>query len=76
MDQRDLTSFFRLYDPESVGRTIEVVGENDPSQPGSEAMLDVQYGMAMAAGVKRSVFWVCLFCLRSLGVSLIVMFAC
>jgi len=36
---------------------MEIIGENVPSRPGIEAMLDVEYGMALGAGVQRNVFW-------------------
>lgn len=66
--------------PSEFGRKLEIVGKNTPSNPGIEAMLDVECelqaaavavarahflivvciadGMAMGAGVQRSVFWV------------------
>jgi len=57
VDQKDLDAFFAKYDPPSVGRKMEIIGPNKPSNPGVEAMLDVQYGLTIGADVKRGVFW-------------------
>jgi len=57
VDQPDLDRFFSQYASKESGRKMEIIGANKPSNPGIEAMLDVEYGMAMAAGVARSVFW-------------------
>lgn len=48
--------FEALYDSASEGRTIDIVGKNG-ALPGAEADLDMQYGMAIAAGVETTYFW-------------------
>jgi len=57
IDQPDVDKFFAQYAKPESGRKLEIIGKNVPSNPGIEAMLDVEYGMAMGAGVQRSVFW-------------------
>jgi len=53
---KDLSAFFKKYDPASVSRNVTVVGPNDASNPGIEASLDIEYIMAMGAGVDTT-FW-------------------
>jgi tripeptidyl-peptidase-1 len=51
----DLTLFFKKYDPANE-RTATIVGPNVPSQPGTEASLDIQYVMGVAPGTDGT-FW-------------------
>jgi len=46
----DLATFYKQFDTSSTGRKPTITGPNDPSQPGDEASLDIQYVSAMAHG--------------------------
>jgi tripeptidyl-peptidase-1 len=52
----DLSAFETEYAPYISGQTPNVYGPNDQSKPGIEASLDIQYVMAMGAGVNTT-FW-------------------
>jgi tripeptidyl-peptidase-1 len=54
---QDLSSFFQKLDPSQAGRKVTIVGPNVEGDPGVEASLDIQYGMAMARGVQSNTFW-------------------
>jgi tripeptidyl-peptidase-1 len=56
-DQKDADLFFKAYDKPSIGRKVTFVGPNKPNNPGDEAMLDVEYGMSIGAGIQNNVFW-------------------
>ena len=53
----DLQTFFKQFDPASSGRHANIVGPNDPSSPGIEASLDIQYSMALGHGIGTNTFW-------------------
>jgi tripeptidyl-peptidase-1 len=52
----DLAAFSKAFDPRSSAEQLTIVGPNDETKPGVEAMLDVEYIIAMGAGV-GSIFW-------------------
>jgi tripeptidyl-peptidase-1 len=52
----DLQSFFDKFDSSLSGVSPSVVGPNTPTKPGVEAMLDIEYIMAMGKGVQAQ-FW-------------------
>jgi len=54
----DLQEFFALFFNTSDGQTVaKQIGENDASNPGTEAELDVQYLMSVGAGVQTWVYY-------------------
>lgn len=57
--QSDLDTFFTTYYPSLAGVKPPLVGPgiNDPSQPGSEASLDLQYIMSSASASISTEFW-------------------
>jgi tripeptidyl-peptidase-1 len=52
----DLSSFEDTYAPFISGQTANIYGPNVASDPGIEASLDIQYVMAMGAGINTT-FW-------------------
>lgn len=52
----DLQTFFNQFDSEASGRTPKLYGPNEPSNPGVEASLDIEYIMAMGNNVSTQ-FW-------------------
>lgn len=52
----DLQTFFKEFDSSLSGSVPAVVGPNTPTKPGVEAMLDIEYIMAMGKGVPAQ-FW-------------------
>jgi len=48
--------FFTDFDNTSIGRVAGIFGPNDPSLPGVEASLDIQYSMGIGHGINGS-FW-------------------
>jgi tripeptidyl-peptidase-1 len=52
----DLAAFQADFDPAGAATPLTIVGPNDASSPGVEADLDVQYIIAMGAGVATT-FW-------------------
>jgi len=54
---KDLQTFFKQFAPNLTGQVVkQVVGFNDPNQPGLEPNLDVQYIMATGPGVNMTVY--------------------
>lgn len=56
MSTGDLASFVTQFDPTLPAAAPHIVGPNDPTNPGLEASLDIQYIMSMGRGVD-STFW-------------------
>jgi len=53
---KDLSAFFSEFDTSLAGESPKVVGPNTATRPGVEAMLDIEYIMAMGRGVPAQ-FW-------------------
>jgi len=56
MDPNDLQTFFQQIEPSLQGQTATIVGPNDPTQPGDEASLDIEYLMGVGQLVPAT-FW-------------------
>lgn len=52
----DLQAFYTQFYPAAKGRTLNYVGPNQGSNPGTEASLDVQYITALGGGANTT-FW-------------------
>ena len=52
----DLRTFQKAFDPAGARTPFDIVGPNDASQPGVEAMLDVEYIISMGQQVNTT-FW-------------------
>ena len=51
IEQSDLDKFFQVSDPDTSITTSKIVGANNPSYPGVEAMLDTEYLMGVGKDV-------------------------